>query len=602
MRVARVYTNKTCNHNCGFCNRREPADEPSFVASRAVRQRLDGAVGSGVDVVVLTGGEPSLRRDLPDLVRVARARGAAEVHLETNAAAIDDDAARRLAEAGLSLARIHAPAWSDALDAIVRDEGAFAAVERGAAALARAGIRLEASVPVVRANLAAVPELPRRLAESALPFEAVVLGVPVEGPAEADLADLVQAAASIEAADLTARAVGLDVRLDPHAPVPPCLFRHVARVAHLFSLTPGGGSRAGFEKLEACERCAVSDRCPGFPTAARARTAVELRPIREDRLRRRLSLISTVAHQVERELWQDDLRRLPTGNVASRIVRVNFRCNQACDFCFVSTHLPDAPDEAVREAILGITREGGALVLSGGEPTLNPRLAEYVRFGRETGAQVIELQTNATRLSDPERVRELVDAGLDEAFVSLHGATADTSDRITGAPGTFVKTVAGIDELVRQKLVVRLNYVLCRSNHHEFPAYVDMVARRWPAAAVTVSFVAPSTDLVPRTPDLVPRYSDILPDLAEGIRRARTLGVTLSGFDSMCGIPLCLVPDDVTDYFDYPEIPDGFDRGELVRAEACTRCDLRRRCFGVRRGYVELHGTAELRAMTRPTG
>jgi organic radical activating enzyme len=315
-----------------------------------------------------------------------------------------------------------------------------------------------------------------------------------------------------------------------------------------------------------------------------------------------LSLISTVAHQVERELWQDDLRRLPTGNVASRIVRVNFRCNQACDFCFVSTHLPDAPDEAVREAILGITREGGALVLSGGEPTLNPRLAEYVRFGRETGAQVIELQTNATRLSDPERVRELVDAGLDEAFVSLHGATADTSDRITGAPGTFVKTVAGIDELVRQKLVVRLNYVLCRSNHHEFPAYVDMVARRWPAAAVTVSFVAPSTDLVPRTPDLVPRYSDILPDLAEGIRRARTLGVTLSGFDSMCGIPLCLVPDDVTDYFDYPEIPDGFDRGELVRAEACTRCDLRRRCFGVRRGYVELHGTAELRAMTRPTG
>jgi hypothetical protein len=179
--------------------------------------------------------------------------------------------------------------------------------------------------------------------------------------------------------------------------------------------------------------------------------------------------------------------------------------------------------------------------------------------------------------------------------VSLHAASADVSDAITGAPGTFAQTLAGLDALAGRVPTLRINFVFCRPNIAEFPAFVDLVASRWPGAAITVSFVAPSTDLVPHTVELVPRYTDVVPVLLEGLRRARAHGLEVGGFDSMCGIPLCIVPAaDREALLARAPIADGTGGGELVPAEQCTGCALRARCYGVRRGYAALHGTSEL--------
>src|SRR6185436_10708657 len=116
-------------------------------------------------------------------------------------------------------------------------------------------------------------------------------------------------------------------------------------------------------------------------------------------------------------------------------------CNQSCHFCFVSTHLPAADRSRIESAIGEAGRAGAAIALSGGEPTLNPHLLDYVRLARRANVRSIELQTNAIRLADPELVRSLADAGVDVAFVSLHGSCAEVSDRVTASPGTFARTV-----------------------------------------------------------------------------------------------------------------------------------------------------------------
>src|SRR5262249_49616761 len=174
------------------------------------------------------------------------------------------------------------------------------------------------------------------------------------------------------------------------------------------------------------------------------------------------------------------------------------------------------------------------------------------------------------RLADPALCQALVEAGVDTFFVSLHAPTAEVSDAITEAPGTFEKTVLGIDAIAGTGAVLRLNYVFCEANQALFPAYVSMVSARWPRAEVTVSFVASSTDVVPRERSLVPRYSEVLPALAEGIRRAKETGLRLTGYASMCGVPLCLLPGDVSSYRGLSEIPEGLDRGEFVKTESCA--------------------------------
>ena len=591
-RVARVYTNETCNQNCGFCDRRAARERASFVAFDAVAERIASA---GAPLLVLTGGEPTLRRDLA--VLIARAKESAErVELETNAALIDEARARTLAAAGLDLARVHVPAWGDASDVITRDPGGFEATLRGMRALVSAGVALEVCAPVIEQNQASLASLPQRLADATLPVEALVVSVPVAGPVGAALLPLPAAARVIEQVHEAAKRLSIPMRLDEHTSLPPCLFDNVARIAHLFSLTPGGSARAGYQTREACQSCSMLDRCPGLPESAGPEVEAALRPVTSERVRRRLSLISTVREQVKRELFQDEIQRRPNEpNRLARTVRINFQCNQSCRFCFVSTHLPTAPDAEVESAIVEAARQGANIALSGGEPTLHPRLVDFVRLASAEGASLVELQTNATRLAEPELVGALMRAGLDLAYVSLHGSHAALSDGITGAPGTFDATVAGLDEISRGGLTLRLSFVFCQANLADFPTYVRWVAGRWPGAEIGVSFVAASTDLVPRTVDLVPRYSDVVPHLARGMEIASELGVRLSGFESMCGLPLCLVPEGLERFFTLPEAPEGYDGGEVVRAAACDDCDLRGRCFGLRRGYAALHGTGELR-------
>src|SRR5436190_15166897 len=100
MRTQRVFTNETCNQNCWFCNARRPTEDPAFVAKPAVRRRIAEAQSSGAREIVLTGGEPTLRNDLAELVRRAAESGA-YVSVETNGVLIDDRRARQLAAAGL---------------------------------------------------------------------------------------------------------------------------------------------------------------------------------------------------------------------------------------------------------------------------------------------------------------------------------------------------------------------------------------------------------------------------------------------------------------------------------------------------------------------
>jgi MoaA/NifB/PqqE/SkfB family radical SAM enzyme len=603
MQVQRVVTNETCNQNCWFCNARRPVESPELISKQAVRRRIEEARSGDTREIVLTGGEPTLRSDLGDLVCRAAADGA-RVVVETNGALIDAARAAQLATAGLGTARVQLVAWGEAADEITRDPGGFAAALGGIRALSAAGVKVEVTTPVVRRNLGLLKALPGEIVAAKLSVAALVLVVPTVAPDAAECASLREIGSAVLVVSAEARRVGLTVRLDPTTFVPPCVFEKPERITHLFALNRGNALRPGFEHVAACVPCLVKDRCPGLPQAALSVGSLPvLHPIVEDRLRRRLTVVSSVEEQVARELvGRDELRSSAYGQVTEYTVRVNFHCNQACEFCFVSTHLPPPAEAAVRQAIETAGSEEAVLVLSGGEPTLNPRLVEYVQLAKSRGVRAVELQSNATRLGDRALTQALVAAGLDQAMVSLHGSTAAISDGVTAAPGTFAATVRGIDELTSTSVRVRLNFVFCQANREDFPNFVDLVAARWPNVGIVFSFVGSHTDVVPRTGALIPSFSDVMPPLLAGLARARAAGLEVNGFDSMCGLPLCLVPESERGAFSKIAIaPDG-GAGEFVKAEACARCSEDYRCYGVRRGYAELYGTAELHPLLADAG
>lgn len=587
-----------CNQNCTYCNARRPADEPAWVQASAVKARIAKALDAGAQEVVLTGGEPTLRRDLASLVGVVRSAKARAV-LETNATEIDSDYARRLQGEGLDAALVNLAGDGPWLDAITRDVGGFERTCRGIDQLRAHGIQVHVKAALVHATAARYPQLAAFLkARFEGDVRTLIVTVPTSSPEPEQLLDFDRAGAVIRALDLEARRVGLALKMAPDSGPPPCVHGSESRVTHLYAYTPGLTSRSDHTHLAMCETCLVRDRCPGLPKAQLERFGPpRATPVTTDRIRRRLSLIGTVEDQIARELVTPNRVRDPERgtDMNEDIIRVLFQCNQSCRFCFVSTHLPAAGDEAVEAAIRSAGAKRHKITLSGGEPLLHPRIVHFVRLAKSVSTLPILLQTNATRLAEGDLARTLVEAGLEEAFVSLHGATAEVSDTITEAPGTFDKTVLGIDALIRAGVRTQINFVLCRTNVHELRSWVLLVASRWPTAFANISFVAPSTDVVPREHALVPRYEEVLPALAEAVALAHSRGLELGGFESMCGIPLCLVPHSLSRFFELSEVPPGFDAGEFIKTSACGRCSLASRCFGIRRGYVALHGESELR-------
>ncbi len=131
LRTLRISVTDRCNFRCPYCMPREvfASDYPFLDRSEILRyeeiERLVAIfVAHGVRKVRLTGGEPLLRRGLPDLVRcLARIPGVEDLALTTNGALLAD-LAKPLKEAGLqrltvSLDTLDAPKFKELSDSEV---------------------------------------------------------------------------------------------------------------------------------------------------------------------------------------------------------------------------------------------------------------------------------------------------------------------------------------------------------------------------------------------------------------------------------------------------------------------------------------------------
>ncbi|MDD5209746.1 MAG: radical SAM protein [Elusimicrobiales bacterium] len=127
---------------------------------------------------------------------------------------------------------------------------------------------------------------------------------------------------------------------------------------------------------------------------------------------------------------------------------LTYKCNLACSFCFMSKSRSKAAPggeltlKELKELVDGLSQRPRKFYLAGGEPSLKKGLVELVRHIKKRG-HFCRITTNAFGL-DKKSAGLLMDAGLDEFTVSLHGEPA-VHDKLVGARGA----AARIEELFR---------------------------------------------------------------------------------------------------------------------------------------------------------
>ncbi len=154
-----------CNNNCVFCYASSPerVDEKPQMTTEQVMKVLDMIWNKAqVPTVSFTGGEPTMRKDLVELVSYAVKIGL-RVNLITNGIICGTtDLAQRLKDAGLSSAQVSLEsAVPEIHDKIVGHKGAFAKTVEGFRRLKALGIHTHTNTTICKDNIDTVHTLPK---------------------------------------------------------------------------------------------------------------------------------------------------------------------------------------------------------------------------------------------------------------------------------------------------------------------------------------------------------------------------------------------------------------------------------------------------------
>ena len=150
---------RRCNLNCKHCySLSADVDFPGELTTAEVFEVMDDLKTFGVPVLILSGGEPLLRRDIFDISRRAKDMGF-YVGLSTNGALIDGTTAERIAQIGYNYVGISLDGIGEVHDAFRRQEGAFDASLQGVRLCSARGIKVGLRYTMTEQNQESLPAL-----------------------------------------------------------------------------------------------------------------------------------------------------------------------------------------------------------------------------------------------------------------------------------------------------------------------------------------------------------------------------------------------------------------------------------------------------------
>jgi MoaA/NifB/PqqE/SkfB family radical SAM enzyme len=128
-----IRTGYLCNNNCRFCCVRDLEKNCGSLTTGDIKRDLDFARKEGVQKVVFTGGEPTIRKDILELVKYARSLQFNRIALITNGRMLSyKDFVDRLVKAGMTDVAFSLPDYRQSVyEHLTRVRGSFEQLMRG---------------------------------------------------------------------------------------------------------------------------------------------------------------------------------------------------------------------------------------------------------------------------------------------------------------------------------------------------------------------------------------------------------------------------------------------------------------------------------------
>ena len=287
-------------------------------------------------------------------------------------------------------------------------------------------------------------------------------------------------------------------------------------------------------------------------------------------------------------------------------VKTGFKCNNRCKFCIQERFLKKDKTTNEIRAILNRNKDNfKSLILTGGEITIRDDVFEIVRFAKECGYKVIQIQSNGRMFSYMDFCKRIIEAGATEFGISVNGSNKEIHDYLSCAEGSFEQTIQGIRNLKELKKSVCTNTVLTKVNYKDLLNIIEMLTGIGVDSS-RISFMQINNSIkndLKLIDEIIPRYKEVKSYVEDTINRVgnKDVKITLGGF------PLCvlekefhknIVEECVPDLYVYEEkelvdFQKMLESGVRKREENCKHCQFYENCIGPWLRYVQIFGFDE---------
>lgn len=422
-----------CNEKCVFCNVIKNSEEEGInITTEEAKIKIDKfAIDPGRELS-FTGGEPTIRADLFELINYAKKSGINRIQIQTNALAITKEYAFRLKKSGLANAFIafhsHLPHIQDKLTGL---PGSWAKTLQGVKNVLQAGLEASINVVINKLNYKTLPEYVSFIADRFPEIKRISIAVlQPHGRARINIKKLLPKYSDIYPFMKKAmeQAESRGIKLDNHYCGLPLCFWGINDLETSLEFQENRYLRdcSGKERIHHRISRIIKDKTQGPPCL-------------ECYFR---NFCNGVWKEYEELYGWDDVTPQTT---SSNIIKIGDRCNNNCAVCPDENKIFEMNPEIIKNKILaGYKNNCQRIIFSGRETTLHPNIIDFIYCAKKAGYKAIRIKSNARMFYYANFAKKMVDAGLNEIIAPFYSHKPDIHDKITRAPGSFRQALKGL--------------------------------------------------------------------------------------------------------------------------------------------------------------
>lgn len=233
-------------------------------------------------------------------------------------------------------------------------------------------------------------------------------------------------------------------------------------------------------------------------------------------------------------------------HACTALIEVNQACNLDCPLCFANsgTHLQHTGFELTFEQVnfmldRYIEMEGHPEVVqfSGGEPTLHPRILDFIALAKDKGLDYVVLNTNGIRIARDDKFLAALQKLKPHIYLQFDGFEAETNRLIRGKPDLINDKLRALDRLAEVDVRAVLVGAIERGiNEHEVGRIVEFGLSHPAVFGVNFQPAFRAQRHIPADP--LTRLT--IPDVLKGIEEQTHGLLTLNDFVPVpCCMPAC---------------------------------------------------------------